>query len=59
MRHKVSVSLDQDLILKINEAMSKNRIFRSKSHVIEEALHDYFDDSFNTPINESIKGDPE
>jgi metal-responsive CopG/Arc/MetJ family transcriptional regulator len=43
MRHKVSVSIEQDLILKINETMSKNRIFRSKSHVIEEALASYFE----------------
>ena len=43
MRHKLSVTINQDLILKINEAMAKNRLFRSKSHVIEEALMNYFE----------------
>lgn len=43
MRHKLSVTVKRELILKINEAMSKNRLFRSKSHVIEEALHNYFE----------------
>jgi metal-responsive CopG/Arc/MetJ family transcriptional regulator len=43
MRHKLSVTVEQDLILKINETIAKNRLFRSKSHVIEEALHTYFD----------------
>jgi metal-responsive CopG/Arc/MetJ family transcriptional regulator len=43
MRHKLSVTIEKDLILKINEFMSKNRLFRSKSHVIEEALRDYFE----------------
>jgi len=47
MRHKLSVTIEQDLILKINEALSKNRLFRSKSHVIEEALLNYFEGENN------------
>jgi metal-responsive CopG/Arc/MetJ family transcriptional regulator len=43
MRHKLSVTIDQDLILKINSTMAEKRIFRSKSHVIEEALRNYFE----------------
>jgi metal-responsive CopG/Arc/MetJ family transcriptional regulator len=43
MRHKLSVTIEQDLILKINDTLSKNRLFRSKSHVIEEALMNYFE----------------
>jgi metal-responsive CopG/Arc/MetJ family transcriptional regulator len=43
MRHKVSVTIEQDLILKINDTIAKNRIFRSKSHVIEQALRQYLD----------------
>lgn len=47
MRHKLSVTIEQDLILKINDAMSKNRLFRSKSQVIEEALLNYFEGDKN------------
>lgn len=43
MRHKLSVTIEQDLILEINDTMAKNRLFRSKSHVIEEALRTYFE----------------
>jgi metal-responsive CopG/Arc/MetJ family transcriptional regulator len=41
MRHKLSITVESDLILKINEFISRNRLFRSKSHVIEEALREY------------------
>jgi len=41
MRHKLSVTIEQDLILKINDTIAHNRIFRSKSHVIEQALRCY------------------
>lgn len=44
MRHKLSVTIEQDLILRINDTMAKNRLFRSKSHVIEEALITYFEE---------------
>lgn len=44
MRQKVSVTIHEDLISKINETMDKNRLFRSRSHVIEEALRSYLDD---------------
>ncbi|MFH1511380.1 MAG: hypothetical protein ABIF10_06830 [Candidatus Woesearchaeota archaeon] len=43
MRHKMSVTIEQNLILKINDTMARNRLFRSKSHVIEEALARYFE----------------
>lgn len=43
MRHKVSLTLEEDLIIKINETIARNRIFRSKSHVVEEALRNYLD----------------
>lgn len=43
MRHKLSVTIERDLILKINETMARNRLFRSKSHVIEEALRKYLE----------------
>ncbi len=44
MRRKLTITVDNNLILKMNQAMLKNRIFRSKSHVIEEALRSYFED---------------
>jgi len=44
MRQKLSVTVDEGLILKIKDFMFKNRLFRSKSHVIEEALRNYFED---------------
>ena len=43
MKHKLSVTVEEDLILKIREKMRLNRLFRSKSHVIEEALRTYFE----------------
>jgi len=44
MRHKLSITIDENIILKINETMAKNRLFRSKSHVIEEALRTYLEE---------------
>lgn len=44
MRRKLTITVDENLILKINDAMFKNRLFRSKSHVIEEALINYLED---------------
>jgi len=44
MRRKLTITVDNDLILKINKTMLNNRIFRSKSHVIEEALRNYLED---------------
>ena len=43
MRHKLSVTIEQDIILKINDTIARNRLFRSKSQVIEEALRTYFE----------------
>ena len=44
MRHKLSITIKEELILKIADTMEKNRLFRSKSHVIEEALMKYLED---------------
>jgi metal-responsive CopG/Arc/MetJ family transcriptional regulator len=44
MRQKISATIHEDLISKINDIMSKNRLFRSRSHVIEEALRNYLED---------------
>ena len=43
MKHKMSVSIEEELISKIREKMIDNRLFRSKSHVVEEALMTYFE----------------
>ncbi|MFT4304405.1 MAG: ribbon-helix-helix protein, CopG family [Candidatus Woesearchaeota archaeon] len=47
MRHKISISIEQELILKINQARTENRRLRSRSHVIEEALRDYLEKKVN------------
>jgi metal-responsive CopG/Arc/MetJ family transcriptional regulator len=44
MRQKLSVTIEEGLILKINDTMARNRLFRSKSHVIEEALREYLEE---------------
>lgn len=44
MKHKMSISVEQDLILSILDRMRENRMFRSKSHVVEEALREYLGD---------------
>ncbi len=41
MKHVVSVSLDEDTIIKIREILRKGS-FRNKSHVVEEAVNDFF-----------------
>ena len=37
MKHKLSVTLDEDLVAEINEALSTGK-FRNKSHIIEYAV---------------------
>lgn len=44
MKHKMSISVEQDIILSILDRMRENRMFRSKSHVVEEALREYLGD---------------
>ena len=44
MRHKLSITIEEKLILKINDKMAQNRLFRSKSQVIEEALREYLEE---------------
>ncbi|MFH1401161.1 MAG: ribbon-helix-helix protein, CopG family [Nanoarchaeota archaeon] len=44
MKHKMSITLDEDLIHKILQAKASNRMFRSKSHVIEEAIRRFLED---------------
>ena len=43
MKHKLSITVEQDLVLKILDKMRENRLFRSKSHVVEEALREYLE----------------
>jgi len=39
MKHIVSVSLDEETIIKIREILrNKDNSFRNKSHVVEEAI---------------------
>jgi Arc/MetJ-type ribon-helix-helix transcriptional regulator len=41
MKHIVSVSLGEDTVGKIRELLRKGR-FRNKSHVVEEAIIEFF-----------------
>lgn len=43
MKHKMSITVEQDLILGILDKMRENRLFRSKSHVVEEAIRQYLE----------------
>ena len=43
MKHKLSVTVEENLIPKIRDKMRENRLFRSKSHVVEEALRSYLE----------------
>ena len=44
MKHKMSVSVEEKLIIKIRDKMKSNRLLRSKSQVVEEALYHYLGD---------------
>ena len=41
MRHKISISLELDTIMKINDSL-RGKKFRNKSHVVEYALDKMF-----------------
>lgn len=40
MKSRLSVSLDEELVLQIFDLMRKENIFRNKSHVVEYALQE-------------------
>jgi len=42
MKHKMSITMDEELILKVLDTL-RSRRFRNKSHVIEYAVSRYFD----------------
>ncbi|MBI1970024.1 hypothetical protein HYS48_04990 [Candidatus Woesearchaeota archaeon] len=44
MKHKMSITVEENLIFKIRQKMLENRLLRSKSQVIEEALYHYLDE---------------
>jgi len=39
MKYKISISVDEETILKIREGMRKG-LFRNKSHAFEYAIHE-------------------
>ncbi|HLD07367.1 MAG TPA: ribbon-helix-helix domain-containing protein [Candidatus Nanoarchaeia archaeon] len=43
MKHKMSITIDEDLVHKILQRRAENRLFQSKSQVIAEALRCYFE----------------
>ena len=38
MKHRISISIDEELIPQMWELMRRQRIFRNKSHLVEEAI---------------------
>lgn len=42
MKHKISITMDEELILKVLEKL-RSRRFRNRSHVIEYAVERFFD----------------
>ncbi|MCB9359283.1 hypothetical protein H6503_05090 [Candidatus Woesearchaeota archaeon] len=47
MRHKISISIDEELILRINQARTQNKKLKSRSQVIEKALHSFLSDNLD------------
>jgi len=47
MKHRISISLDEETLLAIHETLrndSKSGIFRNKSHLIEYAINKFMED---------------
>ena len=44
MKHKMSISIEEEILPQILSRMRENRLFRSKSQVVEEALREYLGD---------------
>ena len=40
MKHRISISIDEELIPQMRELMRKQRIFRNKSHLVEFAIQE-------------------
>ena len=38
MKHRISISIDEELFLEMRDFMRNKSIFRNRSHVIEHAL---------------------
>jgi len=41
MKHVVSISLSEETIFKIREKLRSDKTFRSKSHLVEDALREF------------------
>ncbi len=53
MKHKISISVDEETLLKIKEAMREGR-FRNKSHAFEYAIHEILRRDPETLQDESL-----
>ena len=40
MKHRLSITLDEDIVLKLKEAVRLSSRIRNQSHFVEEALKD-------------------
>lgn len=40
MKHRISITLEEDILLKLKEAVRTDRAYRNQSHFVEEAVRD-------------------
>ncbi len=54
MKHKLSISMEEDTILKVLDKM-RDGMFRNKSHLIEHAVVQFLNDNPMEPRREIIR----
>jgi hypothetical protein len=52
MKHKVSISVEEETIIKIRDAMRQGK-FRNKSHAFEFAINEVLGNKFPDPLHKS------
>ncbi len=45
MKHKISISVSEETILRLREKLKSSNLFRSKSHLIEYAINSFLEDT--------------
>lgn len=40
MKHRISITLEESLVMKLKEAVRSNPIFKNQSHFVEAAIKD-------------------
>lgn len=43
MKHRITISIDEETILKVRDRLRNNNLFRNKSHFVEYLLNNYLD----------------